>query len=316
MSLAAGVLSILAWLYGLVVRVRNALYDLGILRSHRAAVPVVCVGNISCGGTGKTPMVITLVRMLQAAGHRPAILTRGYKGSAETPADEFLIFAETLPEVPVIVGADRVSTAKRAVKEYGPDVLVMDDGFGHRRLARDLDMVLLSEPLENVRLLPRGLYREPASSLKRADIIIKTYEPEDDDSNWAVREPVKLSGPDGPLELSHLQDKKVLAFCGIGNPASFELVLAKAGAKAVSKKYYPDHHRYRQGDLDELAELARRADCELAVTTMKDWVKIRHDGLNWPRKCHCQLCALEIEMRFSEQTRRLLSEKLAGLFAA
>src|SRR3990172_2044977 len=129
MSLTAGVLSMSAWLYGLVVRVRNALYDLGLLRSHRAAVPVICVGNIACGGTGKPPTVIALVRMLQAAGHRPAILTRGYKGSAETPADEFLVFAKTLPEVPVIVGADRVSTAKRAVQEYAPDVLVMDDGF-------------------------------------------------------------------------------------------------------------------------------------------------------------------------------------------
>ena len=313
-SLARVLLSVLSVPYALVVKLRNILYDHGILRSHRAGVPTICVGNISCGGTGKTPMVIALVRMLQAAGRRPAILTRGYKGSDEIPADEVLIFAGALPDIPVIVGGDRVASAKRALRDHDLDILVMDDGFGHRRLARDLDIVLLVEPLDRVRLLPRALYREPPSSLARADIIIKTYDPLDDDSNYALRQPAGLLGLDGPLELSELQNRKVLAFCGIGNPASFEQTLANAGAKVLGKKHYPDHYDYRQVDLDELAEYVSRAACSLAVTTMKDWVKIQHHKLSWPEECDCQLCALDIEMTFDERTRHVLTRELAALF--
>ncbi|MCK4850899.1 MAG: tetraacyldisaccharide 4'-kinase, partial [Phycisphaerae bacterium] len=192
-SLARALLSALTLPYSLAVHLRNILYDLRILPSYSAEVPVVCVGNIACGGTGKTPMVIALVKMLQELGHRPAILTRGYKGSAEKPADEVLLFAQSLPDVPVVVNPDRVSAAKAAAKQFDIDVLVMDDGFGHRRLSRELDIVLLAEPLEKLRLLPRGLYREPASSLKRADIVIRTHEPLDNpDENYAVRQPTQL----------------------------------------------------------------------------------------------------------------------------
>ena len=313
-SLARVLLSILTVPYALVVKLRNVLYDYGILRSHRAPVPTICVGNIACGGTGKTPTVIALVRMLISAGHRPAILTRGYKGSDEIPADEVLIFAGALPDIPVIVGPDRVASAKRALRDHDIDILVMDDGFGHRRLARDLDIVLLAEPLEKVRLLPRGLYREPASSLARAGIVINTYA-SDDDSYCAVRQPTGLVSSSAPLQLSELRNRRVLAFCGLGNPDSFEDTLTKAGAELAAKKWYPDHHRYLQSDLDELAELANDAGCSLAVTSMKDFVKIRPGLLRWPQKNDCQLCALDIEMSFSEQTNNILAQRLAALFA-
>ena len=302
-------LSLLSMPYVLIVRLRNFLYDHGILRSYRADVPVVCVGNISCGGTGKTPTVIALVRMLQATGHRPAILTRGYKGSDELPADEVLIFARALPDVPVIVGADRVASAKRATRDHNIDVLVMDDGFGHRRLARDLDIVLLSEPSENVCLLPRGLYREPVSSLSRAGIILHTY-----DSHCALRRPTQLVSPSGTMQLSELQNRKVFAFCGLGNPVSFENTLSEAGAELAARKWFPDHYRYRRSDLDELAQLADDVECSLAVTTMKDFVKIQHDSLPWPEESNCQLSALDIEMSFSKQTEDMLAHRLAGLF--
>ena len=308
-GLARFFLSLLSIPYALVVWLRNVLYDHKVLRSHHADVPIVCVGNISCGGTGKTPTVIALVRMLQATGHKPAILTRGYKGSDEMPADEVLIFNKALPQVPVIVGPDRVASATRAMKDHDIDVLVMDDGFGHRRLARDLDIVLLAEPLENVRLLPRGLYREPVSSLSRAGIVLNTY-----DSHCAVRQPVGLVGLAGPLQLSELQKRKVFAFCGLGNPVSFENTLTQAGAELVAKKRYPDHHRYLQSDLDELASLANDAHCSLVVTSMKDFVKIRHDSLSWPQKYDCQLSALDIKMSFSQQTEKMLGHRLASLF--
>ncbi len=315
-SLARAMLTVLTIPYGLAVGLRNLLYDLRIFRSYSAQVPVVCVGNLACGGTGKTPTVIALVKMLQDLGRRPAILTRGYKGSAEKPADEVLLFAQSLPNVPVIVNPDRVDAARRALNKFDIDVLVMDDGFGHRRLRRDLDIVLLAEPLENVRLLPRGLYREPASSLKRADIVIKTYEPLDNpDDNYAVRQPTRLVSDSEEMNLQQLQDKKVLAFCAIAKPDSFEHTLTQAGAKLCARRHYPDHHRYRQQDLDDLARLARRSQCSLALTTMKDWVKIQHDQLAWPQQDPCPLWALDIEMSFSDQTRKLLQAKLKALFA-
>ncbi|NIA08116.1 MAG: tetraacyldisaccharide 4'-kinase [Actinobacteria bacterium] len=311
-GLARVFLSLLSLPYALFIWLRNILYDHKVLRSYRADVPIVCVGNIACGGTGKTPTVIALVRMLQASGHKPAVLTRGYKGSDEIPADEVLVFNRALPDIPIIVGADRVASAQRVLGDHHHDidVLVMDDGFGHRRLARDLDIVLLAEPLENVRLLPRGLYREPVLSLSRADIVLKTY-----DSQCAVRQPTGLLGLAGPLQLSELQNRKVLAFCGIGNPVSFENTLTQAGAELTAKKRYPDHHRYLQSDLDELADIAARADCSLAVTTMKDFVKIQYHSLSWPKKSNCQLAALDIEMSFSEQTETMLAHRLAALFA-
>ena len=170
--------------------------------------------------------------------------------------------------------------------------------------------------MENFRLLPRGLYREPASSLQRADVIIGTYEtlnnPHD---NHALRQPTALISTSQEIKLEQLQHKKVLAFCAIANPDSFQYTLTQAGAKLSAQKRYPDHHRYRQQDLDDLARLARRSGCSLAVTTMKDWVKIQHDQLAWPQQDPCSLWALDIEMSFSDQTRKLLQAKLKALFA-
>lgn len=315
-SLVRASLSVSSVPYGLAVGLRNKLYELGIFRSYSVPIPVVCVGNISCGGTGKTPTVIALVKMLQELGHSPAILTRGYKGTAEKPADEVLLFNRALPGVAIVVNPDRVSGAKEAVKQFAIDVLVMDDGFGHRRLSRDLDIVLLAEPLENVRLLPRGLYREPVSSLKRADILIRTDESANiANDNCATRQPTRLVSANGEMELQQLQDKKVLVFCAIAKPSSFERTLSGTGAKLCSQKHYPDHHRYRQQDLDELAELAGRSDCSMAITTMKDWVKIEHDQLTWNQQDACPLWAVDIEMSFSEQTRKVLQVKLKALFA-
>ena len=312
---ARGVLWLLSVPYGLVVRLRNKLYDWQVIQSHRAKVPVVCVGNISCGGTGKTPMVIALVKMLEELGHRPGILTRGYKGSSAMPADEVLLFSKALPSTPVIVGIERVAAAARAVREHGVDVLVMDDGFGHRRLERDLDIVLLGEPREQVCLLPRGLYREPASSLERADVLIKTYEQNGDPrGHHAFRRAKGLVCSSGQMGLNELANKQVLAFCAIAEPGSFERSLSRAGVKVVIHKHYADHYRYGQRDLEELAELARQEKCALSLTTMKDWVKIEHDKLRWPGGADSCLCALDIEMSFDEETRELLRNKFKYLF--
>ena len=163
--------------YGTAVRLRNRLFDAGWKARHRAAVPVVSVGNLTLGGTGKTPCVEYLARFYRDRGFRVAILSRGYGGgdaAGTGPNDEALVLEENLPDVPHLQGADRVALAGVAVEELEADLLILDDGFQHRRLARDLDVVLLdaTDPFGQGRLFPRGLLREPASSLRRADAVL------------------------------------------------------------------------------------------------------------------------------------------------
>ena len=163
------------WLYGLIICIRNRLYDWHMLRAVRLNVPVICVGNITAGGSGKTPVVIALCEALIRQGRRPGILTRGYKGTGDD-SDEVRLFHTALPEVPVIVDADRVRGGRRALVNHDIDVLVMDDGFQHRRLVRDCDVVLIdaTNPWGYGHLLPSGLLREPISALKRASAILMT----------------------------------------------------------------------------------------------------------------------------------------------
>src|SRR5438876_5539483 len=174
-SLCRLALSVASGPYGSAVHLRNWCYDRGWLPTHRPPVPVISVGNLTAGGTGKTPCVEYLARFLQARGLRPAVLSRGYRGNGR-PNDEALILEANLPDVPHLQGKDRVTRASQAVRVFGADVLILDDGFQHRRLRRDLDLVLIDamNPWGHGRLLPRGLLREPISSLRRADAVIVT----------------------------------------------------------------------------------------------------------------------------------------------
>jgi hypothetical protein len=160
--------------YSVAVRLRNRAYDLGLKRTYRVEVPVVSVGNLTLGGTGKTPLVEHLARWFRAAGLRVCILSRGYGAADGAANDEAQVLAENLPEVPHLQGRDRVALARRAIDVHHAQVLLLDDGFQHRRLARDLDLVILDalDPLGGNNLFPRGLLREPLSSLRRADLIL------------------------------------------------------------------------------------------------------------------------------------------------
>ena len=295
---AAVVLRRLLWAarlpYGAGVWWRNRRFDRG-RNVHRAGVPVISIGNLTVGGTGKTPCVEYVAWLLRGHELRVAILSRGY-GSEAGRNDEAMVLEENLPDVPHYQGRDRVELARTAVEESESEVLVLDDGFQHRRLARDLDVVLIdaTDPWGGGYLFPRGGLREPMRNLRRAGFVVLTrcdvadpraIDPiEDDVRTFAPGVPVART-THAPLELASgerrektevLRGRPVGAFCGIGNPDAFRATLAGLGADVRDFRTYRDHHPYARADVDELRERAARLPPEAwVVTTQKDWVKLR-----------------------------------------
>jgi tetraacyldisaccharide 4'-kinase len=300
--------------YSLVTHLRNQLYDSGWLSSHRTAVPVVSVGNLTLGGTGKTPCVEYVAGFYRQFGRRVAILSRGY-GAAGGRNDEALVLEENLPDVPHLQGPDRAALAEVAVEELESEVLVLDDGFQHRRLARDLDVVLLdaTQPWGHGRLFPRGLLRESKKSLRRAGAVVLTRRDQVGAAELdALRRSVARLAPDvpvaetthGPVELVNasretavlevLKGRPVAAFCGLGNPEAFRHTLQSLGARVADFQTFPDHHAYNRTDVEDLHRWARQqaTDCVM-VTTQKDLVKLRLDQLGG-----LPLWALRIRLHF------------------
>ncbi len=284
----------LSIVYGWIVGLRNRAYDWGWLRQHGAAVKVISVGNLTAGGTGKTPMVIWVCRQLREWGFSPAVLTRGYGTSQGKLTDEPAIVLKNCPDVKVVVDPDRVAGARRAVEEMGADVLVLDDGFQHRRLKRDLDIVVIDStcPFGFGRMLPAGLLREPVTGLGRAQaaVITRSEQVKLEQIEDLVRQIQDLRpgmaigvaanrhpsvqilrGPPMPIEA--LAGKKVFAFCGIGNPEPFYRQLGQYGAELVGTATFDDHHAYSDVDVYQLYDQAAAAGAELMLTTQKDWVK-------------------------------------------
>jgi tetraacyldisaccharide 4'-kinase len=281
--------------YGMTMRLRNLAYDRGWLRSGRVAVPVISVGNLTVGGTGKTPCVEYVAGFYRERGLRVAILSRGY-GSAAGRNDEARVLEENLPDVPHLQGLDRLALAGIAIEELESEVLVLDDGFQHRRLQRDLDLVMIdaTSPWEFGHLLPRGLLRESPRGLRRAGVVllsrcdqvvlaererlhqrIRRLAPDITVAETTHR-PLELTSSEAASEsLTCLGQRPVAAFCGIGNPDSFRRTLADQGAAVCAFRIYSDHHAYSREDVQELRSWARSlpADC-LLVTTQKDLVKL------------------------------------------
>jgi len=299
--------------YSWAVAIRNRLFDLGWRAIHQAGVPVVSVGNLTVGGTGKTPCVEYVARLFCQLNRRVAILSRGY-GSREGPNDEALLLKENLPDVPHLQAADRVALAQRAVEQLKCDVLLLDDGFQHRRLARDLDLVLLdaTQPWGFGHLLPRGLLRESRRGLERAGVVLVTRcdqvpQPALDRlqaevTQLAPQTPVILTSH-RPTEwidaerrtkpLEQFVGKRVAAFCGIGNPEAFRRTLVDLGVTLGAFRSFPDHHAYRRNDIESLCNWARQNATEgIVVTTQKDLVKLRLTRLG-----ECELWALRIQLR-------------------
>lgn len=270
-------------------QLRSTLYDAGVLRSTPAPVPVISVGNLTVGGTGKTPVAAWIVYRLRSAGMSPAIVMRGYGG------DEPMVHGRLNPGTPVIVSADRNAGIRDAV-DAGADVVVLDDAFQHRRASRDVDVVLISADdwTGRKRLLPSGPFREPFGAIARASCVLVTCKVASDANVERVKEAVHASAANLPLAvvrlepesivsrdgthapLASLKGKHVVAVSAVGNNAAFFRQLALSGA-AVTAVAFPDHHSFSRGDVTALRAAATGAD--YIVCTLKDAVKL--EGL-WP----------------------------------
>lgn len=307
-------LAALAAPYGLGVMTRNAAYDCGVARRRRVDVPVVSVGNLTLGGTGKTPLVAWVARLVRRHGIEPAIVSRGYGVAPGATSDEAAELALVLGGIDHVADRDRVAAAATAAR-HGAGAIILDDGFQHRRLARDLDIVVVdaTDPFGCGHLFPRGLLREPLASLARADAVVLTRADSVDDSLrhgirrrfeaactdraprlWAEADhtPVRLRSWDGAiLPVDHLAGRRIAACAAIGNPAAFRRTLAELGADVASFRSFPDHHAYVEGDVARIAADARLADAAIVTTTMKDLVKLRRSEIG-----DRPLVAVEIEL--------------------
>ena len=329
-------------IYGAIVRMRERLYAVGILASRRLPCPVISVGNLTVGGTGKTPMVIHLAELINASGYRPVIISRGYKGLAERngavvsdgrsllcgirqAGDEPYLTATLLPSVPVVVGRDRYAAAMEAIRRFKTDVILLDDGFQHLRLERDLNLLLLDaeNPFGNSYLLPRGTLREPVAALERADAVVFTRsEPYDLENHVRLMKPTRQkplfasahhsvirlvlrSGqPVGRLPQRHyaameLKGKRALVFSGLGRNDAFFTAVARTGIHLQETMEFDDHHGYSAKDLVRIVAAARRPGVECLVTTDKDFVK-----LPWNFRFPLDLIVMGVTISFGDQQDR------------
>jgi tetraacyldisaccharide 4'-kinase len=274
-------LNLLSSIYGGVMAARNALYEHRILRPRRLEGPVISVGNLSTGGSGKTPFVILLGEMLKARGVEFDVLSRGYGrrsrgvlfvdpgGLAEQFGDEPVLIARRL-QVPVIVGENRYAAGRCAESKFGPQLHLLDDGFQHRGVARDFDIVLVTPQDAGDHLLPFGRLREPLGSLHRADAVVlgsgasANSFPLDGKLVWRVRRGiVPQDVPPRPV-----------VFCGIARPQSFILQLRAANIEPAAEAFYRDHHAYTEHDIRELLALRQKSEAGGFVTTEKDAINL------------------------------------------
>jgi tetraacyldisaccharide 4'-kinase len=306
----------LSVLYSAIIRTRLSLYRRGTFHTTKLDRPVISVGNITTGGTGKTPLVEWVARSLAAAGKKVCILTRGYgrdnpdrmvivsdgKTIFATPSEAgdepFLLATNLVGMAAVISNADRVAAGNEAIRQFDTDCFILDDGFQHLRLQRDLNIVTIdaTNPWGGGHLLPYGRLREPLSGLSRADCIVITRT--DQVTNLdALHSDIRKHAPNVPVFQSRMKTSRitplndssealvppVAAFCAVGNPSSFFNSLTH---EVVLQKGFPDHHRYSQSDIDSLIDSARRASANSLITTAKDAVKLRSLSFSLPCYVH------------------------------
>jgi len=332
------VLPPLSALYGAITRSRTALYERGTFRSFKLERPVISIGNITTGGTGKTPLVEWVARVLAGSGKKVCILTRGY--GRENPRNRVLVsdgttvFADPsqagdepfqlatdlIGVAAVISDADRFAAGQGAIQHLSTECFVLDDGFQHLQLARDLNIVAIdaTDPWGGRQMLPYGRLREPLTGLKRADCIVLTRCEQVDDLEPLRAEIAKRTG-DRPVFHARIKTRQIApiqqsitnpqppepiaAFCAVGNPQSFFTHLNREGYRLVLRKSFRDHHAYTQDDVSKLSKAAVRAGAQSLITTAKDAVKLR--GLQFEIPCYSLEIDLEIE-NDSELKRMIL----------
>ncbi|WP_319525021.1 tetraacyldisaccharide 4'-kinase [uncultured Desulfosarcina sp.] len=341
------VLLFLSFVYGGVMRLRSRLYEAGILPSRSLPCRVISIGNITTGGTGKTPMTILVARLIRELGYRVAVISRGYRGRLETTGgivsdgetiflgpddagDEPTLMARVLKGIPVLVGRRRYETGRLAINRFNPDVIVLDDAFQHMGLKRDLNLALLDGqmPFGNGHLLPRGLLREPVSALERAHAIVYTRCSQSVDMPLranpfprtrpifhARHAPVIRTPGDGGHPffsesegIDSLRNKTVVAFAGLGNNQQFFDSLNRIGCTLSRTFSFEDHHRYSFLETTQIAESARTLQVDAVVTTGKDFVKIA-DFNSWP----CKLIVVDVKIELikaEDRLRKLLADAL------
>jgi len=331
--------------YAGAMLVRNKLYDKGMLKTVKLARPVISVGNLTTGGTGKTPMIRWLANWLRDEGRRVAVLSRGYKAAEGQMGDEQIMLDHQLNgpgQSMVIVRAnpDRVAGAEAIIAKYpGINVILLDDAFQHRKVARNFDIVLVSalDPFGMGHVLPRGLMREPARGLRRADAIVMTHcEAVRTATLDDVEKRIRMLNPKASIyrathkqtglrttgaaasappdrTMKDLLAHQYYAFCGIGNPQPLHRYLSSIGGNYVGHRWQPDHHIYRGRELADLRADALARDADLLITTEKDWVKIGQlpDAIigNPP------IWRLEVEMKLLNDGDKQLTEQIRRAIA-
>lgn len=313
--------------YRVVLRLRNEWYD-RLAMPRWLDVPVISVGNVTVGGTGKTPMAVWMCRRLMEHGLKPAVLCRGYKASAEGFADEAVMMSRQCPKAVVIAHPDRWAAGQLAITEYGVTAAVLDDGFQHRRMSRDLEIVLIdaTRPFGFGHVLPRGLLREPLRGLARADVVVVTRSDQAPPAEvaeierglrlWlraevpivrAVHRPVGFVELDGQeAELRGFE--RIGCLAGIARPETLVRTLESLRISPAAELFLPDHHVYGPGDVERIGRWIRQANLDAVVTTEKDAVKLARLETSWP----VPLRALRVEMDIVAEGEQVLR----GLIAA
>jgi len=303
---------LLSFFYLSIVNLRNWLYDHNLLKATRLGCPVISVGNITVGGTGKTPCVVMLARMLQHRGFKPAVISRGYGGrgkgavnivsdgqrillDSEIAGDEPLLMAHALTGIPVITGPRRTATGKTAIDHFGADVLICDDAMQHRQIFRDVNLVLIDgqDLKDNIHVLPRGRLREPVKALRRASAVVFTRV----DGQIAVHQTIEnlITKENLPVfqslhrindmisadkkickPFTELEGKRVHAFCGIANPESFKKTLLSAKAVLVAFNIFPDHHYFQEHELEKIKNDFKNSAADYLITTEKDAMRLKN----------------------------------------
>jgi tetraacyldisaccharide 4'-kinase len=333
----------LSTLYGAITRARASLYERGTFRTVKLSRPVISVGNMTAGGTGKTPLVEWVARALAASGKKVCILTRGYgranpdrrvlvsngttvfSNPLEAGDEPYLLASNLSGLAAVVVDANRIAAGEGAIKHLGTDCFVLDDGFQHLQLVRDLNIVTIdaTNPWGGGQMLPWGRLREPIEGLKRADCIVLTRCDQVQNIDPLRLELARLSG-DRPIFESRMRTlqmaplnksetvtipkEPVAAFCAVGNPQSFFAQIRRDGFEPVLQKFFADHHVYTQADVDKVVKSAKQAGAQSLITTAKDAVKLHALSFAIP----CYSLNIEMQIENAETFRRLLLTSTGG----